>query len=154
MSHHGPHTLWRLLTYSPIGNVVVRDPAIRYNPVSKKYFVFSTGGLIKIFTSDSLRGRVSSSPVPRVVENQTLTRVDVQSMDGFWLRTHGLLQDQQDQQLQPLGARRERRRREVRHVLRRVDERLSQFLHRRGHEPDDGERDVGRPRASRQLEAG
>ncbi|KAM5542571.1 hypothetical protein V8D89_003532 [Ganoderma adspersum] len=36
--------------------IIVRDPAIRYNPDSKKYFVFSTGGLIKIFTSDSLTG--------------------------------------------------------------------------------------------------
>ncbi|PIL30501.1 hypothetical protein GSI_07201 [Ganoderma sinense ZZ0214-1] len=37
-------------------NIIVRDPAIWYNANSKKYFVFSIGGLIKIFTSESLKG--------------------------------------------------------------------------------------------------
>ncbi|KAM5544237.1 hypothetical protein V8D89_001897 [Ganoderma adspersum] len=37
-------------------DVVVRDPAIWYNPDSKKYFVFSTANNIRIFTSTSLIG--------------------------------------------------------------------------------------------------
>ncbi|KAH8823004.1 glycoside hydrolase family 43 protein [Flagelloscypha sp. PMI_526] len=37
-------------------SVVVRDPAIWYNSASKKYFVFSTGGGIKIFTAPALTG--------------------------------------------------------------------------------------------------
>ncbi|KAF9261023.1 glycoside hydrolase family 43 protein [Marasmius fiardii PR-910] len=37
-------------------NIIVRDPTIWYNPDSRKYFVFSTGGGIKIFTSPSLTG--------------------------------------------------------------------------------------------------
>ncbi|KAF9261025.1 glycoside hydrolase family 43 protein [Marasmius fiardii PR-910] len=37
-------------------NIVVRDPTIWYNPSSSKYFVFSTGGGIRIFTSPSLTG--------------------------------------------------------------------------------------------------
>ncbi|KAI0701658.1 glycoside hydrolase family 43 protein [Earliella scabrosa] len=37
-------------------NIVVRDPTIIYNPNSRKYFVFSTGEGVKIFTSPSLTG--------------------------------------------------------------------------------------------------
>ncbi|KAI0746663.1 glycoside hydrolase family 43 protein [Daedaleopsis nitida] len=37
-------------------NIVVRDPAIIYNPNSQKYFVFSTDEGIKMFTSPSLTG--------------------------------------------------------------------------------------------------
>ena len=36
--------------------MVVRDPAIWYNPDSRKYFVFSTANNIRIFTSPSLIG--------------------------------------------------------------------------------------------------
>ncbi|KAG7085955.1 hypothetical protein E1B28_003483 [Marasmius oreades] len=37
-------------------NIVVRDPTIWYNPTPRKYFVFSTGEGIRIFTSPSLTG--------------------------------------------------------------------------------------------------
>ncbi|KAL1745385.1 glycoside hydrolase family 43 protein [Schizophyllum fasciatum] len=37
-------------------DIVVRDPAIWYNSNNKKYYVFSTGEKIKIFTSNSLTG--------------------------------------------------------------------------------------------------
>ncbi|KAM5542655.1 hypothetical protein V8D89_003616 [Ganoderma adspersum] len=38
------------------GNVVLRDPSIRYNSKLKKYFVFSSDEGLKIFTSPHLKG--------------------------------------------------------------------------------------------------
>ncbi|KAG7085958.1 hypothetical protein E1B28_003484 [Marasmius oreades] len=43
-------------TSDTLEDIVVRDPSIWYNPASHKYFVFSTGEGIRIFTSPSLRG--------------------------------------------------------------------------------------------------
>lgn len=45
-----------LLTSWIIGNVVLRDPSIRYNAKLKKYFVFSSDEGLKIFTSPHLKG--------------------------------------------------------------------------------------------------
>ena len=45
-----------LLTSWIIGNVVLRDPSIRYNAKLKKYFVFSSDEGLKIFTSPQLKG--------------------------------------------------------------------------------------------------
>ncbi|TFK90479.1 glycoside hydrolase family 43 protein [Polyporus arcularius HHB13444] len=48
---------WAVPNPLPGGSsTVVRDPTIIYNPSSKKYFVFSTGENIQIFTSPSLTG--------------------------------------------------------------------------------------------------
>ncbi|TRM62462.1 glycoside hydrolase family 43 protein [Schizophyllum amplum] len=52
-------TLGAWATPSPLpgsSNIVVRDPAIWYNPDLGKYFVFSTDEKIRIFTSTSLTG--------------------------------------------------------------------------------------------------
>ena len=49
-------THYSLLTWPAAGNVVLRDPSIRYNPKLKKYFVFSSDEGLKIFTSPHLKG--------------------------------------------------------------------------------------------------
>ena len=54
------------------GDIQVRDPAIAYNPTSKKYFVFSTGSGIPTFTSDSIRGPWKS--VGAVLPNCTVIK--------------------------------------------------------------------------------
>ena len=72
-------------------------------------------------------------------------------MDKLWLCTPGLLQEQRDRPLQSLGARCELRRQEIRHVLRRIEDSNEGLRHRSGYEPNYGEWDLERPRASHQL---
>ncbi|KAI0738264.1 glycoside hydrolase family 43 protein [Daedaleopsis nitida] len=72
--------------------VQVRDPAIIYNPTSKKYFVFSTGGGINIFTSSALTGPWTSagSVLPNCSKinnsgNCNLWAPDVASINGQYV---------------------------------------------------------------------
>ncbi|TBU25240.1 glycoside hydrolase family 43 protein, partial [Dichomitus squalens] len=62
--------------------VVVRDPAIWYNSASKKYFVFSTGTGIQIFTSTSLLGPWTN--VGSVLPNCTVIPISVPKPCSLW----------------------------------------------------------------------
>ncbi|KIK59985.1 glycoside hydrolase family 43 protein [Collybiopsis luxurians FD-317 M1] len=71
--------------------VVVRDPAIWYNSGSKKYFVFSTGNKINIFTSSAITGPwtnvgsvLSSCSVINLSGNCDLWAPDVNFLDGLY----------------------------------------------------------------------
>ncbi|TBU26057.1 glycoside hydrolase family 43 protein [Dichomitus squalens] len=77
-------------------NVVVRDPAIAFNPDSNKYFVFSTGGGINIFTSSSLNGpwTSSGSVLPNGskinTSNPNIWAPDVHSVNGQYTLYYSL----------------------------------------------------------------
>ena len=60
----------------------MRDPAIWYNSASKKYFVFSTGSGIQIFTSTSLLGPWTN--VGSVLPNCTVIPISVPTNCGLW----------------------------------------------------------------------